>query len=101
MIPIIAQTYETVAASQTAQVLGTVGQPGDYLAGLIVVPASTDAGAISITDDTTAITVFTGGTGSLSNLVPFPIPLGLRSKTGSWKVTTGADVSVIAAGNWK
>jgi hypothetical protein len=101
MIPVICQTYETVAAGQSAQVLGTVGQPGDYLGWLVVVPATTDAGAITVTDDATTFTVFTGGTGSLSNLVPFPIPLGLRSKTGPWKVTTGAAVSVVAVGNWK
>ena len=36
-----ASEYESVSASQTGQVLGTTGATGDYLAGLLVVPATT------------------------------------------------------------
>ena len=92
--------YETVAASQTAQVLGATGAVGDTIDGLLVIPASVDAGAVSILDNATSITVFAGGTGSLSNLCPFYIPLNLKSASGAWKVTTGAGVSVIATGNF-
>ena len=93
--------YETVAASQTDQVLGATGATGDYLAGLVVVPATTSPGAISIKDGGgSAITVFTGGASSVSNLVPFTIPLGVKSLAGAWKVTTGANVSVFAIGEF-
>lgn len=92
--------YETVAASQTAQVLGATGATGDYLAGLLVVPATTSPGAISILDNATSITVFTGGASSVSNLVPFFIPLGIKSVSGAWKVTTGANVSAIGIGDF-
>lgn len=92
--------YETVAASQTAQVLGTTGATGDYVAGLLVIPATVDAGQVLLLDGATSITVFTGGTGSVTNLVPFFIPLGLYSVSGAWKVTTGAAVSVIGSGNF-
>ncbi len=92
--------YETVAASQTAQVLGATGATGDYVAGLLVIPATVDAGQVLLLDGATSITVFTGGTGSVSNLVPFFIPLGLYSVSGAWKVTTGAAVSVIGSGNF-
>jgi hypothetical protein len=44
--------------------------------------------------------VFAGGSSSVSNLVPFFIPLGMLSVSGAWKVTTGADVSVIGIGNF-
>lgn len=95
--------YETVAASQTDQVIGATGDRGDHLAALLVVPASTSPGAISIKDGSggSSITVFAGGTASVSNLVPFPIPLGLiATASGGWRVTTGANVSVIAIGNF-
>ena len=98
---ISAGEYETVAASQSEQELGATGNTGDYLAGLLVVPATTSPGAVSIKDGGgSAITVFTGGASSVSNLVPFFIPLGIKSADGEWRVTTGANVSVIAVGNF-
>lgn len=93
--------YETVAASQTDQALGPTGAAGDLLTGLLVIPATTSPGAVQIKDGSgSAITVFTGGGSSVSNLVPFFIPLGMVSQAGAWKVTTGAAVSVIAVGNF-
>lgn len=93
--------YETVAASQTDQAMGATGAAGDYIAGILVVPATTSPGAISIKDGAgSAITVFTGGATSVSNLVPFYIPLGWVSLAGAWKVTTGTNVSVIGTGNF-
>lgn len=96
--------YETVAASQTDQVLGATGAVGDYLSGLLVVPATTSPGNVLIQDGNgTEITVFTGGAGSVSNLVSFFIPIGLKcvnATTPGWKVTTGAAVSVLASGNF-
>jgi hypothetical protein len=74
--------YETVAASQTAQVLGATGGTGDYISGLLVIPATTSPGAIALLDNATSITVFTGGASSVSNLVPFFIPLGMISVSG-------------------
>lgn len=92
--------YETVAASQTAQVLGTSGAVGDYIAGILVIPATTSPGNVLLRDSSTSITVFTGGSSSVSNLVPFFIPLGIKSVSGAWSITTGANVSVIASGNF-
>lgn len=93
--------YETVAAGQTAQVLGGTGAIGDYLAGVLIVPATTSPGAVSIKDGAGGdITVFTGGASSVSNLVPFFVPLGIKSLAGAWKVTTGANVSAIGVGNF-
>ena len=92
--------YETVAASQTAQVLGATGATGDYIAGLLVIPATTSPGNVLLLDNATSITVFTGGASSVSNLVPFMIPLGMISVSGAWKVTTGSNVSVIGIGNF-
>jgi hypothetical protein len=92
--------YETVAASQTAQVLGATGATGDYISGVLVVPATTSPGNVLLLDNATSITVFTGGATSVSNLVPFFIPLGMISVSGAWKITTGANVSCIGIGNF-
>jgi hypothetical protein len=92
--------YETVAASQTAQVLGPTGGTGDYLAGVLIVPATTSPGNVLILDNATSITIFAGGASSVSNLVPFFVPLGMTSVSGAWKITTGANVSAIGIGNF-
>lgn len=95
-----ANQYETVAASQTDQALGLTGGTGDYLHALVVVPATTGAGTVSIKDGSgSAITVFTGG-GTLADLSTSVIELRIRSRSGAWTVTTGANVSVIAIGNF-
>lgn len=92
--------YETVAASQTAQVLGATGATGDFISGILVIPATTSPGNVLLLDNATSITVFTGGATSVSNLVPFFIPLGMFSVSGAWKLTTGANVSCIGIGNF-
>ena len=91
-------TYETVAASQSAQVLGASGTVGDYLSGVLVIPATTSPGAITLTDNVTAISIFAGGASSVGSLVPFMIPVGAVSASGAWKLTTGANVSCMAIG---
>jgi hypothetical protein len=92
--------YETVAASQSAQVLGETGATNDFLSHLLVTPANLNPGPIDLIDGATTMRVFTGGTGSIADLKPFVIPLTMRSKTGSWKLTTGADVLVFAVGRF-
>jgi hypothetical protein len=92
--------YETVAASQTAQTLGATGATGDYISGILVVPASTSPGVVTLLDNATSISVFAGGASSVSTLHPFFIPLGMISVSGAWKITTGANVSCIGVGNF-
>ncbi len=104
-LPVSAGTdYETVAASQTAQMMGATGALGDYLAGVLIVPASTSPGAVAIKDGNgTAITIFAGGAGSVLTLHPFFVPIGARSTaatTPGWQITTGANVSVIGMGSF-
>lgn len=92
--------YETVAASATAQVLGATGAAGDYIHGILVIPATTSPGNVLLLDNATSITVFAGGASSVSDLKPFFISLDLVSVSGAWKVTTGANVSVIGIGDF-
>jgi hypothetical protein len=93
-----ALAYETVAASQTAQVLGTSGATGDVLQRLIIIPASTSPGNVLILDNATSITLFAGGANSVTELKPIVVELGMKSVSGAWKITTGANVSCIAVG---
>ena len=97
--------YETVPANTSSpQTLGAAGAVGDFLAGILVVPATTSPGPVTLFDGTSspdvAIPLFTGGASSVSNLVPFFIPLGMNSLMGGWKVTTGTNVSIIGVGNF-
>lgn len=95
------QGYETVVANTNAQALGATGATGDYLAHLLIVPATTSPGAVSIKDGAGgAITVFTGGASSVGSLVPFSIPINAVSTAGAWQVTTGAAVSAIGVGTF-
>jgi hypothetical protein len=92
--------YEAVPAG-TSRTLGGTGATGDYLSHLLVVPATTSPGAVTVKDgDDDAVTVFAGGASSVSNLVPFPVILGAASAEGPWVVTAGDNVSVLAFGSF-
>lgn len=91
--------YETVAASQTDQVLGVTGAAGDFLHRLVLVVATAATAATSIKD----------GSGSAISIIPnspgggvgvYSVELNMVSTSGAWKVTTGAGVSVIAVGRF-
>lgn len=93
--------WETVAASATAQAIGATGATGDWISHIIIVPATTSPGAVSIKDGAgSAITIFAGGASSVTSLVPFTVALDMKSLAGAWSVTTGTNVSAIAVGNF-
>jgi hypothetical protein len=90
--------YKTIAASQTAQVIGNGAS--DYLAGVIMIPATTAPGLVTLLDGATSIPLWLGGTVG-ADLKPFFLELGMKpSGGGPWKLTTGANVSVIAVGSF-
>lgn len=91
-----------VAAGQTDAVLQIVaGAADDYLEGLVIVPATLSPGAVSLTNGSGGSeTIFTGGANSVGDLSPRAVPVGAYSSGGSWKVTTGANVSVFATGRF-
>lgn len=100
-----ASTYQAVAASQTATVLQTsTGATGDYLSHVVIYPTSTSPGAVTVFDSTNtaanSAVLFAGGSTSVSNLAPISIPVGAKSVNGAWKVTTGANVSIVAVGKF-
>lgn len=91
--------YETVAASQTDQVLGGNGSKGDWLEHLVCTVATAATAATSIKDGTgSAISVLPNSPGG--GIGVYYIPIKAYSTIGAWKVTTGAGVTVIAVGKF-
>ena len=86
--------YETVAAGQTAQTIGSTGAAGDYLSHVVFQPTTVGAGTSTILDGSTVIFTYTAG--SLSDLRPVVVPIGARSVNGPWKITTGATMTATA-----
>lgn len=96
-----APDYAVVPAEAEAAPMGGDGGgiAGDRLASLLIIPATLSPGAVSLQDGAgDPFTVFAGGADSLTTLEPRPVPLGLASNAGGWKVTTGEDVSVLVRG---
>jgi hypothetical protein len=97
-----ATDYETVAASQTDQILGPVGRIGDELKRLIITVGTAATAAVSIKD----------GNGSSIPILPnspgggvgvYVVEVGAicsAPTTPGWKVTTGAGSTVLAIGRF-
>lgn len=90
--------YETVAASQSDQVMGPVGGSGDILYMLVVTVGTAATSTVSIKD----------GSGSAIPITAANTPIGVysvilnaRSTGGAWKVTTGAGATAVAVGRFK
>tara|TARA_R110000868_G_scaffold247991_1_gene504337 strand:+ start:431 stop:742 length:312 start_codon:yes stop_codon:yes gene_type:complete len=90
--------YETVAASQTAQVLGGTGATGDYVHRLIISVVTVASAGVTLLDGGTSIVLLTGA----ATVVPgvYTVELGMRSVSGPWKITTGAGATVVAVGRF-
>lgn len=88
--------YETVAASQTGQVLGTAGATGDYIHRLIIQVITVATASVTIIDGTTSIVILTGAVGLVAGA--YSVEVNMASQTGKWSVTTGAGATVIAVG---
>lgn len=86
--------YETVAASQTAQVLGTNGAANDYLHRIVVTVSTALTSTVSIIDGSTTILSLPASVA----VGVYVVELGLNAVTGPWKVTTGAGAAVLAIG---
>ena len=90
--------YETVAASQTAQVLGTAGSVGDFIGRLIISVTAGATATVTLLDNAISIPILTGA----ATLVPgvYVVEIGARSVSGAWKITTGAGATVLAVGKF-
>ena len=89
-------SFETVAASQTGQVLGTAGAKGDYIHRLIISVVTVATASVTIIDGSTSTVILTGA----ATVVPgiYTVDCEIASQTGAWSITTGAGATVIAVG---
>jgi hypothetical protein len=86
--------YETVAVSQTAQILGTTGAANDYLHRIVVTVSTAASSTVSIIDGSTTVLAIPANT----PIGVYSLELGLNAAVGPWKVTTGAGAAVLAVG---
>ena len=92
--------YETVAASQTDQVLGaTGGAAGDLLEKLYITVSTAATAAVSIKDGSgSAIPILPNSPGG--GVGVYVVPLSIAATGAGWKVTTGAGSTVVAIGRF-
>jgi hypothetical protein len=92
--------YEHVAASSSAQVLGTSGAIGDYLHRIIITVSTAATAAVQIVDGTGAgiltHTILPNSPGG--GIGVYNVELNAVSQNGAWKITTGAGSEVMAVG---
>jgi hypothetical protein len=88
--------YETVAPSQTAQVLGTTGAKGDIVKSLVITVSATATSTVALIDNATSYSIMAANT----PIGVYTIPLDAQSVSGAWKITTGAGASVLATGQF-
>ena len=92
--------YEHVAASTTAQVLGTTGAVGDYLHRIVCTVTTGATGNVVIVDGSGAGILTHTVVPASASLVPgvYNVELNAVSQNGAWKITTGAGSEVMAVG---
>jgi hypothetical protein len=88
--------YETVAASQTAQVLGVTGGAGDTLMRLIITVTTAATSQVTLLDGATSYIIVP----AVTPVGIYQIDINAVSVNGAWKITTGAGVSVMGIGNF-
>lgn len=88
--------YETVAVSQTGQVIGATGAAGDYIDKLVVSVATSATGTVTLLDGATSIVI----TAANTPIGVYTVLLGLLSRSGAWSITTGAGATVVAVGKF-
>ena len=87
--------YETVAVSQTGQVLGGTGAIGDYVQRLIINTITVATAGVTLIDGSTSIVIQTAASGVIGVQ---SVEIGVASVSGAWSVTTGAGATVVAVG---
>lgn len=93
------RAYEQVAANQAAQIIGTVGAVGDNIDGIWIFPATTGPGTVIVLDGAVAIWTWPAGI-TVTDTRPIFVPLNLKSVNTGWRITTGANVSALAWGQF-
>lgn len=90
--------YETVAVSQTDQVMGATGAIGDYLDRVVLFVATAAQAAVTIKDGATTICAIPASPGGGIGI--YTIQLGIRAVGAGFSITTGSGVTAIAIGDF-
>ena len=90
------RSYEYVAPSTTAQVLGNLGAKGDTLVRLVITVTTSLTGTVSIADGGTSYAIAPASLG----VGVYSLTIEAASQNGAWKITTGAGVSAVVVGNF-
>lgn len=99
MATISSYKFETVAASQTAQVLGATGAIGDRLKKIIVTATTAATATVALLDGATSVSLVPANTTIGVYTIDFG-EQGIVSVEGAWKLTTGAGCNLIAVGDF-
>lgn len=86
----MASHWESVAAGQTAQVLGGSGKAGDWLESIAI---SASTGTITVIDGSATVLVIPAAATGVWRL-------NARSKNGPWKITTASSTSCTCFGDF-
>lgn len=89
--------YETVAASQTDQVMGATGAANDYLESVIVSVNTAATGTCSVKDGAGAAIPLTPANSAINC---YQFWFGTLSRSGGWSITTGAGATAIGVGKF-
>lgn len=89
-------TIETVAPSQTEQVLGSTGAIGDVIERMILIVSFATLTRVDFLDGATSYQLTIGAL----PVGTYAFELGVRSVSGAWSVTTQGGVTVQAIGRF-
>lgn len=92
-----ADEYHTVPAGCNTHIGTNANAVGDYLESVIAVVSNATVSGVSLIDGTNnAISLLPNAVGS--GVGTYPIPLGVSSTSGAWRIVTNNGVEVIVRG---
>ena len=89
-------TYEYVAPSTTAQVMGNLGAKGDMLVRVVATVLTSATSNLNIIDGSTSIPLIPAA----AAVGVYSLTVEAQSLNAGWSITTGAGVSAVVVGNF-
>lgn len=91
--------YQSLPASSALTTIGVAGGAGTYIDKLIIVPSTTTMGGIALVDSPATIQILMPGL--IADIKPIVVPVGMRSRNGSFRLLSSGGAAVIAVGKLK
>lgn len=91
-----------VIAASSSGVLAQAGsgKVGDFLGHIVIHPENTSGGSVVISDGSSGSVITAMVSAALSDVSPRHVVLNAISRSGAWKVVTGANLHVTANGDF-